>query len=158
MSSSLKYLSPICWAKVAKKQFKDGWNDAKCRFSKNYGNKQRHEIQSAYFDHECFTLFTTACYFNWSVVIENGKINEEANLVQLPVVNVSNETSLDQDVAFSNNNILIDAIKKLEPSINTFHFWSDGCAGQFLLKYVFQNWKVFPSWLLIFSRPVHHVK
>ena len=84
-------------------------------FSKNYDNKQRHEIQSAYFDHECFTLFTTACYFNWSVAIENGKINEEANLVQLPVVNVSNETSLDQDVAFSNNNILIDMIKKLEP-------------------------------------------
>ena len=61
-------------------------------FSKNYDNKQRHEIQSAYFGHECFTLFTAACYFNQSVAIENGRIDEEANLVQLPVVTVSNET------------------------------------------------------------------
>ena len=30
-------------------------------FSKNYENKQKHEIQSAYFGHEAFTLFTAAC-------------------------------------------------------------------------------------------------
>ena len=46
-------------------------------FSKNYDNKQRHEIQSAYLGHECFTLFTAACYFNRSVAIENWKIDEE---------------------------------------------------------------------------------
>ena len=33
-------------------------------FSKNYANKQRHEIQSVYFGHECFMIFTAACYFN----------------------------------------------------------------------------------------------
>ena len=104
----------------------------------------RHEIQSAYFGHECFALFTAACYFNQSVAIENGKI-EEANLVQLPIVIVSNETSHDRDVAFSNNNILTDMIKKLEPSINTFHFWSDGCAGQFRSKYVFRSFSFYPA-------------
>ena len=90
-------------------------------FSKNYDNEQRHDTQSAYFGHECFTQFTAACYFNRSVAIENGKIDKEANLVHLPVVIVSNETLHDRDVAFSNN-ILIDMIKKLEPSINTFPF------------------------------------
>ena len=81
-------------------------------------------------------LFTAACYFNRSVAIENWKIDEEENLLQLPVVTVSNEISHDRDVDFSNNNILIDMTKKLEPSINTFHFWSDVCAGQFCSKYV----------------------
>ena len=114
-------------------------------FSKNYDNKQRHEIQSAYFGHECFTLFTAACYFNRSVATENGKIDEEANPVQLAVVIVSNETSHDRDVGFSNNNILIDMIKKLEPSINTFHFWSDGCAWQFRSKYVFRSFSFYPA-------------
>ena len=31
-------------------------------FSKNYDNKQHHEIQSAYFGHVAFTLYTAACY------------------------------------------------------------------------------------------------
>ena len=53
-------------------------------------------------------LFTAACYFNRSVAIENWEIDEEENLLQLPVVTVSNEISHDRDVAFSNNNILID--------------------------------------------------
>ena len=32
-------------------------------FSKNYENKQKHDIQSPYFGHEAFTLFTAACYY-----------------------------------------------------------------------------------------------
>ena len=35
-------------------------------FSKNYENKQKHEIQSAYFGDEAFTVFTAACYYRAS--------------------------------------------------------------------------------------------
>ena len=31
-------------------------------FSKNYENKQKNEIQSAYLGHEAFTLNTATCY------------------------------------------------------------------------------------------------
>ena len=31
-------------------------------FSHNYENKELHEIQSAYFGHEAFTVFTSVCY------------------------------------------------------------------------------------------------
>ena len=36
-------------------------------FSRNDENKQLHEVQSAYFDHENFTLYTAACYFHKSL-------------------------------------------------------------------------------------------
>ena len=35
-------------------------------FSTNYDNKQRHEIQNAYFGRECFTLFTAEIGLTWS--------------------------------------------------------------------------------------------
>ena len=31
-------------------------------YSKSYKNKQRHEIQSAYFGHTRFSIFTASCY------------------------------------------------------------------------------------------------
>ena len=37
-------------------------------FSRNYDNKQLHEIQSAYFGHKCFTIFAAACYVHKDVV------------------------------------------------------------------------------------------
>ena len=114
-------------------------------FSKNYENKQRHEIQSAYFGHENFTIFTAACYFHESLSVENGKLDEKSNLVKLPVAIISNETSHDRNVAFTNNNQLIRMVKDLAPSISTFHFWSDGCAGQFRSQFVFRSFTYYPE-------------
>ena len=76
-------------------------------FSKNYDNNQRCNIQSVYFGHQCFTLFTSAFYMNQSVATENVKIDAEANLIELPVVIVSSETSHDPNITFCNNNILM---------------------------------------------------
>ena len=73
-------------------------------FTKNYKNKQLHEIQTAYFGHKNFTTFTAACYFHESIAVENGKLDEEPNLVKLPVAIISNETCHDRNVALTNNN------------------------------------------------------
>ena len=101
-------------------------------FSKNYQNKQRHEIQSAYFGHENFTLFSAACYFHRAANIESfsSKIDHDFCLVIVPVAVVSNETSHDRNEAFTNNNKLITFVQEINPAVDTFHFWSDGCAGQ----------------------------
>ena len=59
-------------------------------FSRNYGNKQKREIQSACFGHEVFTLFIAACYYK-PTAKENEKI-DTSGLVVHSVVIVSNET------------------------------------------------------------------
>ena len=60
-------------------------------FLKNYDNKQHHEIQSAYFGYEAFTLYTAACYYR-SHDIDGTFIDKDASLKVLSVVTVSNET------------------------------------------------------------------
>ena len=60
-------------------------------FSKNCDNKQHHEIQSAYFGYEAFTLYTAACYYR-SHDIDGTFIDKDASLKVLSVVTVSNET------------------------------------------------------------------
>lgn len=116
-------------------------------FSKNYDNKQRHEIQSAYFGHDNFTIFTAACYMHNEITVENfsKEIDEETNLTVVPIAIVSNETSHDRNVAFTNNNKLIKIVKEINPNISTFHFWSDGCAGQFRSRYVFRSFSFYPD-------------
>ena len=74
-----------------------------CRvnFSKNYGYKQKHEIQSTCFGHDVFTLFTEACYYK-----PTGKENEKidtSGLVVHSVVIVSNETISNETIHERNN-------------------------------------------------------
>ena len=116
-------------------------------FSKNYQNKQHHEIQSKYFGLENFTLFTAACYFHWAANIESfsSNINHDSCLLIVSVTVVSNETSPNRNVAFTNNNKLISFVQKINPAVNTFHFWSNGCAGQFRSKYVFCSFSCYPA-------------
>ena len=53
-----------------------------------------HEIQSAYFGHEAFTLFTAACYIKGSNTDYNFKwnIDKGTGLTVISVVIVSNQT------------------------------------------------------------------
>ena len=123
--------------KCLKKDLKEDQVILSVDFLKNYKNKQHHEIQSAYFGHENFTIFTAACYFHISISIENSVIDEESNLVKFLVVIISNETKHDHNMAFSNNNKLIRMVKDMAPNISMFHFWSNGCAGQFRSQFMF---------------------
>ena len=104
-------------------------------FPQNYENKQLHEVQSAYFSHENFALYTAACYFHKSLGIDGKSDSNE--LTMLPMAIISNETSHDRNVAFTNNNKLICIVREMALTIDTFRFWSDGCAGQFRSPYVF---------------------
>ena len=116
-------------------------------FSKNYQNKQHHGIQSTYFGLENFTLFTAACYFHRAANIESfsSNINHDSCLLIVSVTVVSNETSPNRNVGFTNNNKLISIVQKINPAVNTFHFWSNGCAGQFRSKYVFCSFSYYPA-------------
>ena len=59
-------------------------------FSWNYENKQVHEVQSAYFGHENFTLYTSAWYFHKSLGID-GKPDPN-DLTVIPMAIISNES------------------------------------------------------------------
>ena len=104
-------------------------------FSRNYENKQVHEVQSVYFGHENFTLYTAACCFHKSLGIDGKSDPNDLTLITMAII--FNETSHDRNVAFTNNNKLIRIVREMVPTIDTFHFWSDGCAGQFRSLYVF---------------------
>ena len=60
-----------------------------------------------------------------------AKFDKEFGLNVIPIVIISNETTHDRDVAFTNNQKLISIVQDISPDITNFHFWSDGCAGQF---------------------------
>ena len=77
-------------------------------FLKNYKSK----IQSAYFEHESLTIFIAAFYFHESITVENGNLDEESNLLKLPVAIILNETIHDQNVTCTNNNLLISMVKQ----------------------------------------------
>ena len=51
-------------------------------YSENYVNKEQQEIQSVYFGHKCFSIFTASCYFdlaNRALVNENMGVILEAS-------------------------------------------------------------------------------
>ena len=69
-------------------------------FCKNYENKQKNEIQSAYFGHEAFTLYTAACYFKNE--LPGAKRDPDCDLYMLPVVIVSNQiVQHERNIAYS---------------------------------------------------------
>ena len=77
-------------------------------FLKNYDNKQHHEIQSAYFGHEAFILYTAASYYK-SHDIDGACADKDAGLKVLSVV-VFNEIIHERNTPFSCNMELLDSI------------------------------------------------
>ena len=58
---------------------------------------------------------------------------------------ISNETIHNRNVAFTNNNKLICIVREMALTIDTFHFWSDGCTGQFRSCYAFRSFCAYPA-------------
>ena len=117
-------------------------------FSKNYENKQKHEIQSAYFGHEAFTLFTAACYFKSNT--EQGiETDKDSRLYVLPLVVVSNQTIHERNIAFACNNKVIKIMQRYMPSLKRVYIWSDGCSSQFRSQFVFRSLLYYPDNLKI---------
>ena len=60
-------------------------------FSQNYNNKQKHEIQSAYFGHEALTIYMAECYSK-ECINGQSEADLDSGLNVLSVAIVSNET------------------------------------------------------------------
>ena len=102
-------------------------------------NKQKNEIQSAYFGHEAFTLYTAACYFKSH--FPNAKYDPDFNVYVLSTVIVSNH---ERNITYSGNNKLIEHVRENLPTIDTVFFWSYGCSSQFRSRYVFLSLLSYP--------------
>ena len=94
-------------------------------YSESYKNAEQNKIQSAYFGHSCFSIFTACCYYR----------TEEGDLMTYPAKISSDSRNHSRIAAFSCvNNILkvmeekIDAIKKVIA-------WSNGM--EFRSRFVF---------------------
>ena len=98
-------------------------------YSKSHENKQQQEIQSAYFGHTTFSIFTACCYLR---DVENEVISES--------VTITSELS-DHSRAAAITCILkiIDHLREkhqhLPLKINAV-IWSDGCSAQFRSRFV----------------------
>ena len=99
-------------------------------YSENYVNVQQGEIQSAYFGHSTFSIFTACCYIRG----EDGKLAKENVTV---VSEASDQSSI---AAFTCvNKVLTFMREKYDlPSGITLHVWSDGCSAQFRSRFVFR--------------------
>ena len=107
----------------------------------------RHKIQSAYFGHEAFTVFTAACYIKGSLSVVhylNLTVNNDTGLNVIPVAIISNQALHEENITFCCNDQLIDFDKNIKPEIRKLHFWSDRCCGQFRSQFVFHLMCYFP--------------
>ena len=100
-------------------------------YSKNYKDKEQNEIQSAYFGHNSFSIFTACCYTRG---IDGTLLNENITVT-------SEATDHSRIAAFSYINLIINSLqKKFISQVNSypvFYIWSDGCTSQFRSKFVF---------------------
>lgn len=112
-------------------------------FSRNCENKHFHETQSAYFGHEAFTIFTSACYYH-CLDNENNDNNDDDDTslkVGITIAVVNHE----RNMAFTCNQKIIKMVwNHIDRAINTVYNWSDGCASQFCSQCFSQNVILYP--------------
>ena len=95
-------------------------------YTEGYKNIQQDEIQSEYFGHTNFSLFTACCY------------KKEANkLLKKSLVIVSELTDHSRFAAHTCITRIIEEMSSEVQGDITVHIWSDGCASQFRSRYVF---------------------
>ena len=97
-------------------------------YSENYSNTQQGEIQSAYFGHNSFSIFTACRY-----------LRKDGDLINENITIISEASDHSCIVAFTCINKVFDFVQEkhnLPPEV-TLHIWSDECAGQFRSRYVF---------------------
>ena len=97
-------------------------------YSENCVNKQQNEIQSAYFGHDCFSIFTACCYLR----------NAGGKLINENVTAISEASDHSRIAAFSCINKVFQFVceKHNLPLKVTLHIWSNGRAAQFRSRYV----------------------
>ena len=95
-------------------------------YKENYKDKEQDEIQSAYFGHNSFSIFTTI--FDGILLNKNFTVTSKA-------------TDHSRIAVFSCIDLIIDSLrKKFLSQFNSypvFYMWSDDCASQFRSRFVF---------------------
>ena len=87
-------------------------------FSRNYNNKQKHEIQSAYFGHEAFTIYTAACYSK-ECINDQSETDLDSGLHVLSVAIVSNERVHERNIGIACNLKLLQVVQHQLKHIKT---------------------------------------
>ena len=113
-------------------------------FSKNYDNKQHHEIQNACSGHEAFTLYTAACYHR-SHNTDGACVDKDAGLKVLSFAIVSKEIIHEQNLVFSCDMKLLEIVRQHIPNLKKVFFWSDGCTAQFHSRFAFPSMNFYPN-------------
>ena len=96
-------------------------------YSKSYKNAEQNKMQSAYFDHSCFSIFTACCYYR----------TEEGELTTYPDTIMSESSVHSRIGAFSFINKILKVMEERINPIKKVIAWSDEMGAQFRSKFVF---------------------
>ena len=98
-------------------------------FAENYRNDQQNEIQSAYFGHQSFSLFTSCCYYK-----DDGNI-----LQQKSIVIITENSDHNRVTSMSSLRKVVEiAENSLGKSFRRLIIWSDGMSAQFRSRFIFR--------------------
>lgn len=123
----------------SKEELKPGEFIVHVDYAESYSNEQQDSIQSAYFGHDNFSLFTACCYARET---EGGELKKHNFVI------VSEASDHSRIAAQSCIRHVIDEMLKLYPQPDNrvvIHLWSDGCASQFRSRFVFRITNLFPQ-------------
>ena len=98
-------------------------------FAENYRNDQQNEIQSAYFGHQSFSLFTSCCYY----------INEQNSLDQNSIVIVTENSDHNRITSISSLKKVVEIMENgIGKNFKRLVIWSDGMSAQFRSRFIFK--------------------
>ena len=98
-------------------------------FAENYRNDQQDEIQSAYFGHQSFSLFTSCCYYK----------DGEDNLLQKSVVIATENSDHNRVTSMSSLKKVVEIAEDFTgKKYHRLIIWSDGMSAQFRSRFVFK--------------------
>lgn len=140
----LKYHLYVQWEQYKKyNQIKNGLKESEVLvhvdFAENYENKQQAEIQSVYFGHISFSIFTACCY-------TRNIISNEIEKHNIAIVPEASDHS-----RIAAHSLIHRVVEEVRKRINhrddtlKIYLWSDGCAAQFRSRYVFHLTTTFPE-------------
>ena len=110
-----------------KSNLQDGHLLMQVDYNQSYKNPEQNEIQSAYFGHSCFSIFTACCYYR----------TEEGVSMTYPVTSTSESSDHSRIAAFSFINKILKVMEERINRIKKVNAWSDGMGVQFCSRFVF---------------------
>ena len=99
-----------------------------CDFSQSYKNQDQDEIQSAYFGHKCFSLFTACCY------VRQLSSND---VLPIPITVTTEGNEHSRQTSMSCINAVFNHVQgKSLIQFKRLKIWTDGCSAQFRSRFV----------------------